>query len=76
MPELLIKYKNKRAKEALIDFSKYFDFSIVQNEVKKKVKVKKEDTVLEQIEKGLKEVKLMREGKIKFKTLEEFLSEK
>ena len=75
MPELLIKYKNKRAKEALIDFSKYFDFSIVQKEVKKKVSVKKEDTVLEQIEKGLKEVKLMQEGKIKFKTLEEFLSE-
>ena len=58
MPELLIKYKNKRAKEA-----------------KKKVIVKKEDTVLEQIEKGLKEVKLMQEGKIKFKTLEQFLSE-
>ena len=76
MPELLIKYKNKRAKEALIDFSKYFDFSIVQQEVKKKAKPKKEDTVLEQIEKGLKEVKLMQEGKIKFKTLEQFLSEK
>ncbi len=29
MPELVIKYKSKRALDALIDFSKYFDFSVV-----------------------------------------------
>lgn len=29
MPELIIKYKNKKALEALMDFSKYFDFSVV-----------------------------------------------
>lgn len=29
MPELTIKYKNKRTLQALMDFSKYFDFSIV-----------------------------------------------
>jgi hypothetical protein len=29
MPELVIKYKDKRTLEALMDFSKYFDFSVV-----------------------------------------------
>ena len=29
MPEITIKYKNKKTLEALIDFSKYFDFSVV-----------------------------------------------
>ena len=29
MPELVIKYRNKRTLEALLDFSKYFDFSVV-----------------------------------------------
>ena len=28
MPELLIKYKNKKTLNALMDFSKYFNFSI------------------------------------------------
>ncbi len=28
MPELTIKYKSKKTLEALIDFSKYFDFSV------------------------------------------------
>jgi hypothetical protein len=28
MPEIIIKYKNKRALEALHDFAKYFDFEI------------------------------------------------
>ncbi|MBI4648273.1 MAG: hypothetical protein HY738_17240 [Bacteroidia bacterium] len=31
MPELLIKYKDKRALNALIDFSKYFNFSILSS---------------------------------------------
>lgn len=29
MPELIIKYKNKKTLEALMDFSKYFEFSVV-----------------------------------------------
>jgi hypothetical protein len=29
MPEITIKYKNKKTLDALIDFSKYFDFSVV-----------------------------------------------
>ena len=29
MPELIIKYKNKKTLEVLKDFSKYFDFSVV-----------------------------------------------
>lgn len=29
MPEITIKYKNKKTLDALIDFSKYFDFSFV-----------------------------------------------
>jgi len=29
MPELIIKYKSKRTLKALMDFSKYFDFSVV-----------------------------------------------
>ena len=30
MPEIIVKYKNKRALEALNDFAKYFDFEIAQ----------------------------------------------
>jgi len=29
MPEVVIKYKNKRSLEALMDFSKYFEFSVI-----------------------------------------------
>jgi hypothetical protein len=29
MPELVIKYKNKRTLEVLMEFAKYFDFSVV-----------------------------------------------
>jgi len=29
MPELIIKYKNKRTLDALLDFAKYFDFSVI-----------------------------------------------
>jgi hypothetical protein len=38
MPELIIKYKNKRALEALKDFSRYFDFSIIMPTEKTKRK--------------------------------------
>jgi hypothetical protein len=34
MPELVIKYKNKRTLNALMDFAKYFEFSIVKPEKK------------------------------------------
>ena len=36
MPELIIKYKNKRTLNALIDFAKYFDFSILTPKINKK----------------------------------------
>ena len=29
MPDLIIRYKNKKTLEALLDFAKYFDFSVV-----------------------------------------------
>ena len=29
MPELIIKYKSKKTLDALLDFAKYFDFSII-----------------------------------------------
>jgi hypothetical protein len=29
MPDLIIRYKNKRTLEALLDIAKYFDFSVV-----------------------------------------------
>lgn len=32
MPELVIKYKSKKPLEALKSISKYFDFSIIENE--------------------------------------------
>lgn len=35
MPEIIIKYKSKRALQALKDFAKYFDYSIVMQEEKK-----------------------------------------
>jgi prolyl-tRNA editing enzyme YbaK/EbsC (Cys-tRNA(Pro) deacylase) len=34
MPELVIKYKNKKTLNALTDFAKYFEFSIVKPEEK------------------------------------------
>lgn len=38
MPELVIKYTNKRTLAALMDFAKYFDFSIVSPSPKQKEK--------------------------------------
>lgn len=38
MPEIIIKYKNKKTLEALQSLSKYFDFSIVMPNVKEKSK--------------------------------------
>lgn len=32
MPELVIKYKSKRALNALMDFAKYFEFSVTKPE--------------------------------------------
>lgn len=36
MPELIIKYKDKRTLNALIDFAKYFNFSILTPKINKK----------------------------------------
>ena len=38
MPELVIKYTNKRTLAALMDFAKYFEFSIVTPSPKQKEK--------------------------------------
>ncbi len=38
MPELVIKYKNKKTLEALKDFAKYFEFSLVTPQVISKEK--------------------------------------
>ena len=78
MAELLIKYTNPKVKEALIDFSKYLDFTIEKPRVKKVIKrtKQKDDTVLEQIEKGLREALLIRKGKMKGMTVKELLNEK
>ena len=59
MPALVIKYKNPKVSEALMDFSKQLDFSIVQPFSKKAAKkIKKtDDNRSEQIEKSLADVK-------------------
>ncbi len=36
MPELVIKYKNKKTLEALLSIAKYFDFSVILPEPKDK----------------------------------------
>jgi hypothetical protein len=41
MPELTIKYKNKKTFEALKHFSKYFDFSVVTKSKSNRSKSKK-----------------------------------
>lgn len=38
MPELTIKYKTKKTLEALIDFSKYFGFSIISTDKPQKAR--------------------------------------
>lgn len=38
MPEIIVKYKNKRTLEALQDFAKYFDYEISLPESGKKEK--------------------------------------
>ena len=38
MPELVIKYKNQKTLDALMDFSKYFDFSVISSPRKDKKK--------------------------------------
>lgn len=38
MPEVVIKYKNKRTLEALLDFAKYFEFSVILPKSSAKVK--------------------------------------
>ena len=78
MAELLIKYTNPKVKEALIDFSKYLDFTIEKPVAKKIMKrtKQKDDTLLEQIRKGLSDVKKIRNGEVKAKTIKEMLNEK
>jgi hypothetical protein len=78
MAELLIKYTNPKVKEALTDFSKYLDFTIEKPRIKKAIKrvKQKDDTLLEQIKKGLADVKKIRNGEVKAKTIKEMLNEK
>ena len=72
MPEIRIKYKNPKVKEALIDFSKYLDFIIVSETPKTKAK----KVLLSQITKGLTEVKNIRQGKQKGISIKDMLHEK
>ncbi len=75
MPEVVVKYKNKQSLQALEDLSKYLDFKVVKQEKKNAVK-KGKVPLLKQIEQGLREVKLIEEGKLKGKSLKEIFSEK
>lgn len=72
MPELRIQYKNPKVKEALIDFSKYLDFIIVGEAPKTKAK----KILLNQIEKGLMDVKKIKTGKEKGISIQAMLNEK
>jgi hypothetical protein len=72
MPELIIKYKSAKVKEALIDFSKYLDFIIVGEPPKSKAK----KVLLGQISRGLKDVKNINQGKQKGISIQDMLNEK
>lgn len=78
MPELLIKYKNPKVKQALKDFSKYLDFSIEQVPLKKSSLSRKKpgDSIFKQIEKGLHEVKKIKKQTLKGISINEMLNEK
>ncbi len=75
MPEVLIQYKNKKSLAVLEDLSKHLDFKIIKID-----RNKKDDyesiPVMSQIEEGLKEVKLIMEGKMQPVSLEELFDEK
>ncbi|MBC7588237.1 MAG: hypothetical protein H7178_07735 [Chitinophagaceae bacterium] len=76
MPEVIVRYKNKKSLQALEDMSKYLEFTILPSSSKKAAsKASKKMPLLKQIEQGLKEVKLIREGKLKPVTLEELLND-
>lgn len=45
MPELVIKYKNKKTLEVLKDFAKYFEFSVVAPQANAKEKTLKRNGV-------------------------------
>ena len=40
MPEITIRYKNKRTLEALLDFARYFDFSVIMPSKKEEKTIK------------------------------------
>ena len=72
MPEIRIKYKNPKVKEALIDFSKHLDFIIVSEMPKTKTK----KILLNQITQGLNDVKNIKLGKQKGISIQDMLNEK
>lgn len=72
MPEVVVKYKNKKSLAALEDLSKYLDFQIVQKEA---TTAHKKTKMLKSIKQSLKEVKLIESGKLKPKTAQQFLNE-
>ena len=76
MPELIIKYKHPKVKQALTDFSKYLNFTIVSKTEKADKRKKEKTALIEQIEKGLMDVKKIREGKIKGVSVKEMLDGK
>jgi hypothetical protein len=77
MPEVLIKYKHKKSLAVLEDLSKHLDFKVIKLEKGKKVDDDDDlsTPLMKQIEEGLKEVKLVMEGKLKPVSLEELLNE-
>ena len=78
MPELIIKYKNPKVREALIDISKYLDYSIVPVQTKKKPMVKptKGNALLQQIQSGLQDVKNIKTGITKGISVKQMLNDK
>lgn len=79
MPELRISYKNPKVKKALTDISKYFDFKIIEidkNETGIANLKKKKVHLIKQIEKGLSDVKKIKQGNLKGLSVKEMLNEK
>ena len=72
MPEVIVEYKNKKSLKILEDLGKLNNFRIVET---KEDRDKKKKKILNSIKQGMKEVKLIREGKIKPKTMQQFLDE-
>jgi hypothetical protein len=76
MDQLILKIKQPEKlpfiREVLSAFTDYIE---IQEPVKMKKSTAKEDRVLKSLEQGLKEVELIKQGKLKATPLKEFLDE-